>query len=132
MQPSGLISYKGVALFEYSFAIHGGAVGAIAVSGDAIPIGAVITGGLVDVPVAVLGGAGATLAISAVGAGDIVVAAAIAGFGLNTLMAVVPVPQTANTWIRLAATLTAITFTPAVNPLTAGRVRVALEYIQIR
>jgi hypothetical protein len=128
MQNVGLNPKKQTAYFKYDFAIHGGAIGDITVRGSGIPVGAVIVGGLIDCPAACLGGAGATLEITAVNAGDVMAAGLMATLGLNALVAVVPVPQTANTWIRVAAPITSLTFTPAVADMTAGQVVVALEY----
>ncbi len=128
MRASGLESYKGVAYFEYNFAKHGGAVGAIAVQGDSIPVGALIPGGAIHCKAACTSGGSATVAIHAASAGDILTAPAIASLGLNALVATVPVPQTANTWIRVATAITAVNFTVAVAALTAGRIVVALDY----
>ena len=128
MQKSGLEPKKNVAYFEYDFSKHGGAVGDISVGGDAIPAGAIITGGAVHVKTAITSGGASTVAITALSAGDILAATAKASLSLNALLATVPVPQTANTWLRLASNLTALTFTPAVAALTAGKIVVALEY----
>lgn len=128
MQASGLESYKNVAYFEYDFGKHGGAVGDISVGGDALPAGAIITGGLVHVKTAFVG-ATATMAVKALSSEDILAATAVASLTLNALFAVVPVPQTSNTWIRLTSNLTALTFTVATAAFTAGKAVAALEYL---
>lgn len=128
MQESGLSSAKKVAYFEYDFAKHGGAVGDITVEGDVVPADAVITGGGIHVKAAVTSGGAATMAIKALSAADILAATAKASLSLNALIETVPVPQTGSTWIRTTSALTALTFSPAVAALTAGKVVVALEY----
>jgi hypothetical protein len=128
MQNSGLGSSKQVAKFKYRFAQHGGAVGAIAVSGDGIPAGSIITSARIHCPVAGTSGGAATVAVMAVGAGDVLAATAIASFALNASLVGVPVPQTANTWIRAANAITSITVTVAAAALTAGEFVIALDY----
>ena len=60
MQRQGLEPAKRVAYFEYDFARDGGAVGDIAMRGDALPEGAIITSGMVQVIAAVTSGGAAT------------------------------------------------------------------------
>lgn len=127
MQASGLESYKNVAYFEWDFEKHGGLIGDIPVGGEALPAGAVITDGMVYVKKG-LAGSGAFMAVRAIGAGDILAATEVANLTENALRAVVPVPQTAATWVRLPANLTALVFTPSVAAITAGKIVVALEY----
>jgi len=122
------MSSKNVAYFDYNFAKHGGAISAITVQGDAIPVGALIVGGAVHVRTACTSGGSATVAIGAVSATDLLAATAVASLSLNALLATVVVAQTANTWIRVATAITGLTFTVAVAALTAGRIIVALDY----
>ena len=49
MQRQGLEPAKRVAYFEYDFARDGGAVGDIAMRGDSLPEGAIVTSGMVHV-----------------------------------------------------------------------------------
>ncbi len=127
MQASGLESYKNVAYFEWDHDKHGGLIGDTPVGGDALPAGAVITGGMVYVKKG-LAGSGAFMAVRALGVSDILAATEVANLTENALLAIAPVPQTAGTWIRLTANLTALVFTPSVAAITAGKIVVALEY----
>jgi hypothetical protein len=68
---------------DYAFGTDGGAVGTIALMGStAIPSGATILGGWLEVTTAVTSGGAATVAIQVEGAGDIVAAAAGLGRAL--------------------------------------------------
>lgn len=127
MQAAGLETYKSVAYFEWQHAKHGGLIGDISVGGDALPAGAIITGGLIHTKEA-LAGSGALMAIRALSGGDILAATEITQLTENALLAPVPVPDNAGTWIRLPSNLTALIFTPSVAAVTAGRIVVGLEY----
>ena len=129
MRASGLENYKNVAYFEYNFAKHGGAISSISVQGASIPAGSVIVGGMIHVKTAGVGVNGTMAIGTAAGSTtNILGATAVASLTLNALLATVPVPQTANTWIRLTSNLTALLFTIATTAFTAGRVLVALDY----
>ena len=127
MQTSGVENNKRVSYFQYDFAKHGGAVSAITVTGDGIPSGAVITDGMIHVNTACVG-SGASVAIMAVGANDILSALAITSLTLNDLVSCVP-KSTQATWIRLTAALNSLTFTISAAALTAGKITVALEWV---
>ena len=127
MQENGLETRKGVAVFEYDFAKHGGAVGDITVDPKLLPKDAIITSGVLHVKTACTSGGAATVAIKAVGTDDVLAAAAVATLTLNALLDVVPV-GTAATMIRCTAA-TQLTFTIATAALTAGKIAVALEYV---
>ena len=105
--------------FLYDFATHGGAVGDISL-GIVVPAGFVIFDGYYDVLTAVTGGAGATIALKANSAGDLLAAELLATAGTTGLHAIVPV-GTAATAVKATAART-LTLTVAVNALTAGRV----------
>jgi len=126
MQENGLETRKGVAVFEYDFAKHGGAIGAITIDPKLLPKNAIVTSGIIHVKTACVG-ATATLAFSLVGAADVLAATAVATFSANALIDVVPV-GTAATMIRCTAA-TQLTLTVAVAALTAGKIAVALEYV---
>ena len=127
MKTSGLVESVRVAMWEYDFAKHGGAVGDISVPGDVIMNGAIIIDGLIHVKTAFVG-ATATIAVKALSANDIKAATAVASFSLNALLPIVPVGSAA-TAIRVTSNITALTFTVAVAPLTAGKAVVAIQYL---
>ena len=125
MQNTELAGRVRQAAFEYDFALHGGAVGAITVGPKLLPAGALVFDGLIHVVTAVVGTT-STLAIHALSAEDILAATAEASLTLNSLHDTVCVGTAATSFRCTAAT--ALTFTVAVNPLTAGKVRVYLRY----
>jgi hypothetical protein len=128
MQASGLMSHKNVAYYEFNFAKHGGAVGAISVPGDVIPAGAIIKEGLIHVKTAVTSDGSATLQIKALSTDDILASTAKSSLTLNALLATVPVGTAASS-IRVTSDITELVFTVGTADLTAGKVVVALEYI---
>jgi len=128
MQTSGLENNLRVSYFQYDFAKHGGATGAITVYGDGIPANAIICGGVIRVNTAVVGTT-STLAIKAASSEDILAATAEASLTLNALLAVVPDFATVGDMITLASAINSLTFTVGTNDLTAGKVTVALFWI---
>lgn len=128
MRTSPLESCCRQASFQYDFARHGGAIGAIVVAGDNIPAGAIILDGIIRVNTAPVG-TSATVAIMALSAGDILAATAITSMTLNALLNVVPV-GTAATAIRVTSAITGLTFTVATTALTAGKITVSLRWMR--
>ena len=132
MQKSGLENDVDVAYFQYDEKKHGGAVGDNLVGGDAIPKGAVIRRGVLDINEAATSTAtGCTIGISAVSVGDILGQTAVASFAKDVLLDIVPV-NTAATSIRATSDIKSIKVTPAVGALTAGKFTVALQYLRPR
>ncbi len=121
--------YRGVARFQYDYTVHGGAVSAINISGDPLPDGAIIYGGVLDV-ISALTGAGATVALSMNSANDIISAAAISGAPWSTtgIKAIVPVATAATSKKLTAERYMVATITGAV--LTAGKFNVAVFYFR--
>jgi hypothetical protein len=116
---------------RYSFAADGGAVGAIALLGStAIPSGAVILGGFIDVITPPTSGGAATIALGVEGAADLQAAAAISGAPWSTAgrKSVIPVFTGATTVKTTAAR--DITATVATAALTAGVFDVYLFYVE--
>jgi hypothetical protein len=126
MQNAPLEGRLGWAVWEYSFALHGGAVSSIAVAPKLLPAGAIIMDGIVHVKTACTSGGSATVAIQALAAEDILAATAVASLTLNALLDVVPV-GTAATMIRCTAA-TQLTFVIATAALTAGVISVGLRW----
>ena len=124
-----------LAVGEYDFAIDGGLVSSITLRGigalgAALPIGAVITGGYIDVITQLTGGA-STIAIQSEAAGDIVAATAVASWTAgpkNILPADTSGSVTASTRAKTTAARNLVVVI-AGAALTAGKFRVAVEYV---
>lgn len=132
--PGDLIGAKvGVLVAKFSFAKQGGAVGDISLLTDLnsptsyakLPANAIIKQVTIDILTAMAsaGGAG-TIALKAVGAGDLL--AAVDADTLSGLVAGIPVGSAA-TAIKLTAEKT-IKATVAVEALTAGKFNAIIEY----
>ncbi|OGP61901.1 MAG: hypothetical protein A2V65_01280 [Deltaproteobacteria bacterium RBG_13_49_15] len=126
MKASALENYMKVAQYEYDFAKHGGAIGAITIDPKLLPAGAKVLAGMIDITTTFVG-ATATIAFSLVGAGDVKTATAVASFAADALLDVVPA-WTAATAIKVAAN-SSLTMTVAVAALTAGKCTINLFYI---
>lgn len=118
---------------EYDFAVDGGATSTITLraapdngdnQGNTIPVGAVITGGYIDVATSCLSATG-TIAVQVEGAGDILAATAQAGLTAGR-KSVIP----AGTGATAVKTTTArsIAIVIATAAFTAGKFRVVLFY----
>lgn len=121
--------FRGVAKFQYDFDIHGGVTGNIVLSGEPLPIKAIVWEGVVDVITALTGGAGATAAVStAQAANDLITAADITGAPWSTtgLKALVPVGDAAN-GIKMTAER-APKLVIGTADLTAGKFNLFIEY----
>jgi hypothetical protein len=128
MQATSLTDVVRVAKFEYDFAKHGGAVGAITVKGKPVPAGAIILDGGIHVKTAVTSTGNATVALKAIGADDLSDAVAKANLTANAMLAIKPV-GTAATWIRVATGFDSLTFTVGTEALATGKIAVWLKYV---
>ena len=117
----------GVAMFEYDFALHGGAVGTITVANDVIPDDAVIQDGFCEVKTAIVSGGSATIALHINSSEDIMAAAAKTSFSAEALLDIVPDGAAAN-MIKTAAKQN-LSVVIAVADVTAGKFWVCLRYI---
>jgi hypothetical protein len=129
----GLSKYTGRTKWArayYDFATDGGAVGAINLRGDKIPVGARVLATYIDVTTIVTSGGSATVSLGVETATDIRAAATLA---TAPSLAAVACPLGAITRAT-AATKTAaerhIVATVAVAALTAGAFSVLVEYIE--
>ena len=111
---------------SYDFAKHGGAIGDIVLDTSALPDNAIITQAWIDVVTAPTSGGSATMALTVQSAGDIKAALAVASW--TGIVACVPV-GTAASAIKLTAERK-VTMAIAVAALTAGKIKVFVEYIQ--
>jgi hypothetical protein len=127
MERNGLIAADRAAYFEWDFSRDGGAVGDIALRGDRLPAGVIITGGKIHVNTAVTGGAGAVLSL-AVGLSELLPDTAVADLTLDAILDVVPNNAAANC-ILVATTGTGVTLTIAGAAMTAGKITLALQYL---
>lgn len=114
---------------EYDFAVQGGAVSTIVLTGDnAIPAGSIVMGGLIEVDTVVTSGGAATLGVNLESAGDILAATVVSGAPWSSTgrKSVIPVFTGATTVKTTVSRSLAVTV--AVAALTAGKFRVILFY----
>jgi hypothetical protein len=107
----------GIIVFEYDFATHGGAQGAIDLGID-VPADILIVDGMINVVTSLDSGGAATLALHIEGAGDVLAATAYGSLAAG-LVDVVPDNTAANA--ILTTDTQAITATIATADLTAGK-----------
>jgi hypothetical protein len=129
MVSSSLATRVGLAIFEYDFAVDAGAQGAIIIGANRIPAGSILLDGIIWIVTAPTSEGSATVAISALGANDLLTATAIASLTLNSFHDIVPV-CTAATVLRATASI-GCTFTVATADLTAGKIAVAIRYVDL-
>lgn len=120
---TGQHAIRRAAVAYYDFATDGGAVGALVLRGDTLPLNAYVTSYKLIVDTVVTSGGAATIALSYTAAGDIQVAGTLAA---NGYAATGPKANAASVAVGSATKLTA---TVAVAALTAGSFRVVTEYI---
>ena len=127
----GALTRGGFSLYrgDYSFAVDGGAVSTIALSGGTgIPSGAILLAAYIDVTVAVVG-AGASVAVQVESAGDVQAAAAVSGAPWSTTGVKL---SSARTFASAPVKTTAardISIVISAAVLTAGAFRVYVIYI---
>lgn len=115
--------------WTYSFAVNGGGTGTIAMTGETLPVNAVVIGGVMDVTTAVTG-SGATVAVQLQAANDIISAAAVSGAPWSTtgLKAIVPVFTNA-TYKKVATTAKTPSLVVTSAALDGGVVNLHLLYV---
>jgi hypothetical protein len=129
----GNIGRQKVARGDYSFAVDGGAVSTIALTGATfIPSGAIITGGFIEVTQALTSGGAATIAVQVNAANDITTAVAVASWttGVKNIL---PAPTSGALTTSTAVKTTAardISIVIATAALTAGAFKVVLYYTE--
>ena len=125
MQNAPLAGRLGWAVFEYDFALHGGAISTITVGPKLLPSGAIVMDGIIHVKTAVVG-SGASIALHLLSSEDILAATAITNFTLNALLDIVPVGSAATMLRCTAATQLSVVVSAAA--LTAGKFSVGLRW----
>lgn len=116
---------KKVAVSFYDFAVDGGAVGTLALRGDKIPTGALVTSTKIFVDTAVTSGGAATLGLGWSATGDVQAATVVSGAPWSTTGSKANVAGTA------VGDGTALDAVIAVAALTAGKFEVYTEYLII-
>jgi hypothetical protein len=121
----------GVAIGNYSFAVQGGAVGAISLR-DAdgqplkLPTNALIKNVIINVITTPTSGGAATISVGIVSANDLLLATAVASVAGN--LQGIPDDATVADFIKLSSEQT-VDITVAVAALTAGKFNVLIEYV---
>lgn len=118
------------AVFEYDFAIEGGAISSITlrqIGGGQVPAGAVVTDAILEI-LTIPTGASANGAVQLEAANDIVAAAIIAGAPWSSLGRKAGVPVSAATSVKTTVARTPVLVISA-GAFTAGKFRVYLEYL---
>lgn len=113
--------------FKYDFSVHGGAIGAITIQDKTIPTGAKIIGGLIDNPTTDLAGAGATVSLGILVAGDLHAADAIADINAGPLWCDQLTPF--STAPLVTTSQEGLIVTIAVGAATAGVFRVKVFWV---
>ena len=119
-----------LAVCLYDFSVDGGAVGDIALRGDTIPSGAIITDVLINVDTALTSGGAATVALKAESAADLNSADAISGAPWSTTGAKRGDLTATTAPVKTTAARTP-TATVATAALTAGKFSVYVSYLEI-
>lgn len=130
---TGLTSQVGLvklARARYDFATEGGAVGDIALRGDKIPSGAIVTGAVIDVTTVPTSGGAATIALKLQAAADINAADAISGAPWSTTGAKNADVNAVNSGVKTTAERTP-TATVGTAALTAGKFDVIISYLEL-
>lgn len=126
----GLSGQIGMARALYSFAVDGGAVGAITPATTAvIPANAIVFGGFLNPTTALTSGGSATIAVGTTAGSSataIKAATAVASYTIDAIMATVPVFTAASAFKMSAAG--SINITVATAALTAGIMEITLFY----
>lgn len=113
---------------NYDFATDGGLIGDIALRGEAIPLGAIVTDALLIVDT-IPTGAGATIAVKVEGAADIQAAVAISGAPWSTTGAKRASAVTATSAVVTTTASRQPTITVGTANLTAGTFKLILKYV---
>lgn len=124
MERQGLAPKKSVAYFEYDFGRDGGAVGEIALRGNALPEGAVVDGGKIHVITPVTSTGAVTVELGIEDTDDVLESTLKAALILNAIIAT----EAATTAILATTAGAGVTMTVGVAAITAGKFVVALEY----
>lgn len=115
---------------RYDFAVDGGAVGTIDLSGD-VPANAYISGGFVEVDAALTSSASGAVSVKVEGAGDIVASAAVSGAPWSTTGPKSVIPAFTGATLVKTTAKRKVQAVIATGALTAGSFDVVLFYIVI-
>lgn len=133
----GAALYQGrskIAVFSYDFAVDGGAVSAITLRGEALPVGAVMIDALIVLRTALTSGGAATVSLGLQTAADIRAAATLstapvldATTGAKRAGAITAVSQV----VTVATTAKSVVATVGTAALTAGKFDVLVTYLEL-
>lgn len=117
---------------RYDFAVDGGAVADIDLIRDALPAGAIVLGGFVEVVTPPTSGGAASLGLKLEGTGDLVATAVVSGAPWSTAgrKSIVPV-FTGATSVKTTTATRKIQAQVTVAALTAGVFDVVLFYVKL-
>jgi len=126
----GAIRRSAVLVYEYSFAVQGGSVGAksltpVGSTPGSVPSGFVILDSVVEVLTGFTTAAAGEAAIAVESAGDIVAAAVVSGAPYSTTGRKAGIPVAAASSVKTTAARTP-TLTISVGAITAGRLYLVL------
>lgn len=126
-------SSRRAAVFEYDFAVDGGAVGAINMrpvtsSQSPVPSAAIIDNATIEVLTVPTSAGAATISVGVEAAGDVQAAAAISGAPWSTVGRKNGTPQSGATSVKTTAARTP-SITVGTAALTAGKLRLLIDYI---
>jgi hypothetical protein len=118
---------------KYDFSVNGGAVGAITLTGDTIPAGALVIDAFLIVDTIVTSGGAATVSLGVEGAADLRAAATLATApALNAAAALKFTAFTGASNPIVTTQARSIVATVATAALTAGVFRVVVEYMEVQ
>lgn len=117
-------------ILNYDFAKDGGAVGDIAMRGEAVPSGAIVTDALIIVDTPPTSDGSATIAIKLQGANDVQTAAAFDGSPWSAATAKRASAITATAAPLKATAARQATVTVGTADLTGGTFKLILKYVQ--
>lgn len=110
--------------YVYDFAVQGGAIGSLNLVGNKLPVGAVVQSASIVVETAFTSGGSATVSLGDLASATKYMAAtAVASLTDQSLQTVTGVPNQVS-----VANEAQVTLAIAVAALTAGKLRVSLEY----
>lgn len=118
---------------KYDFATLGGTIGAITLTGDTIPSGAIVLDSVLIVDVSpTSAGNTATISLGTESAADVQAAVAVSGAPYSTTGARHGSALTATGTPVTTTAVRSIVATVAVQNLTAGTFRVVVEYMEVQ
>lgn len=120
------VPVQSIAVFNYDFAVNGGAVGALVLAPDSIPTDAYVVDVKIVVQTAFTSGGAATIALGAVAAGDLRAAQTLAAGGWNAIGG-----KAVDDTGVVGGSGAGLIFTIAAAALTAGKAKILVKFVQV-